>query len=75
MKKLVNIKVNGTAYQREVEPRLLLVHFLRDVLGLTGTQGITHTHHAGAPRALFAAGAAAAVLLALGINAGWCRSR
>ena len=25
------------------------------VLGLTGTQGITHTHHAGAPRALFAA--------------------
>jgi aerobic carbon-monoxide dehydrogenase small subunit len=37
VKKLVNIKINGTAYQREVEPRLLLVHFLRDVLGLTGT--------------------------------------
>ena len=33
----VSITVNGTAYQREVEPRLLLVHFLRDSLGLTGT--------------------------------------
>ena len=33
----VSITVNGTAYQREVEPRLLLVHFLRDTLGLTGT--------------------------------------
>ena len=37
MKKLVELKINGTAYQGEVEPRLLLVHFLRDVLGLTGT--------------------------------------
>jgi len=29
--------VNGTAQQGDVEPRLLLVHYLRDVLGLTGT--------------------------------------
>jgi len=33
----VSITVNGRSYEREVEPRLLLVHFLRDQLGLTGT--------------------------------------
>ena len=33
----VRIEVNGTQYDREVEPRLLLVHFLREELGLTGT--------------------------------------
>jgi carbon-monoxide dehydrogenase small subunit len=33
----VTIDVNGTKYSHDVEPRLLLVHFLRDVLGLTGT--------------------------------------
>jgi carbon-monoxide dehydrogenase small subunit len=37
MKKAVSIKVNGVAHRDEVEPRLLLVHYLRDVLGLTGT--------------------------------------
>jgi carbon-monoxide dehydrogenase small subunit len=37
MKKAINITVNGVSYQHEVEPRLLLVHYLRDVLGLTGT--------------------------------------
>jgi len=37
MKKSLNISVNGAAHSHEVEPRLLLVHFLRDVLGLTGT--------------------------------------
>lgn len=33
----VSVTVNGTAHQADVEPRLLLVHLLRDVLGLTGT--------------------------------------
>jgi carbon-monoxide dehydrogenase small subunit len=33
----VTISVNGQSYASEVEPRLLLVHYLRDVLGLTGT--------------------------------------
>ncbi len=33
----VRIEVNGTRYNREVEARLLLVHFLREELGLTGT--------------------------------------
>jgi len=37
MTQTVSITVNGVAYERQVEPRLLLVHFLRDVLGLTGT--------------------------------------
>ena len=37
MKKAININVNGTAHEDEVEPRMLLVHYLRDVLGLTGT--------------------------------------
>ena len=34
----VSITVNGRRYDREVEPRLLLVHFIRDVIGLTGTK-------------------------------------
>jgi aerobic-type carbon monoxide dehydrogenase small subunit (CoxS/CutS family) len=33
----LTVTVNGTAYQREVEPRLLLTDFLRHGLGLTGT--------------------------------------
>ena len=37
MKKAISINVNGVAYQHEVEPRVLLVHYLRDALGLTGT--------------------------------------
>ena len=34
----VSLTVNGQLQQHEVDPRLLLVHFLRDVLGLTGTK-------------------------------------
>jgi carbon-monoxide dehydrogenase small subunit len=37
MKKPINVTVNGVAHHNEVEPRVLLVHYLRDVLGLTGT--------------------------------------
>jgi len=33
----IHVKVNGVDYTHEVEPRLLLVHYLRDVLQLTGT--------------------------------------
>ncbi len=36
-KKKVSLKINGVAHTREVEPRLLLVDFLRDAVGLTGT--------------------------------------
>ena len=44
----VSITVNGRAYKREVEPRLLLAHFLRDTLGLTGTNVGCDTSHCGA---------------------------
>ena len=37
MKQAISINVNGVDHSSEVEPRLLLVHYLRDVLGLTGT--------------------------------------
>ena len=37
MNREVSISVNGASHRDEVEPRLLLVHYLRDVLGLTGT--------------------------------------
>ncbi|MBI4465309.1 MAG: (2Fe-2S)-binding protein [Acidobacteria bacterium] len=37
MKVPVQITVNGKQHRSEVEPRLLLVHYLRDVLELTGT--------------------------------------
>jgi carbon-monoxide dehydrogenase small subunit len=37
MKKSLSMTVNGVAREHEVEPRLLLVHYLREVLNLTGT--------------------------------------
>jgi len=37
MKKAISLNVNGVARNDEVEPRMLLVHYLRDVLDLTGT--------------------------------------
>ncbi len=44
----IRVTVNGTAHAHEVEPRLLLVHFLRDVLGLTGTHIGCDTSQCGA---------------------------
>ncbi|MEL6925262.1 MAG: (2Fe-2S)-binding protein [Bacteroidota bacterium] len=37
MKTTITTTVNGKSHTNEVEDRLLLVHYLRDVLGLTGT--------------------------------------
>ncbi|MGE0821664.1 MAG: (2Fe-2S)-binding protein [Candidatus Binatia bacterium] len=37
MKQTITVNVNGQLYTHDVEPRLLLVHFLREVLSLTGT--------------------------------------
>jgi Aerobic-type carbon monoxide dehydrogenase, small subunit CoxS/CutS homologs len=37
MKQAISINVNGVDHHDEVEPRLLLVHYLRDTVGLTGT--------------------------------------
>lgn len=44
----INLKVNGVACSHEVEPRLLLVHYLRDVLRLTGTHVGCDTSSCGA---------------------------
>jgi len=37
VKSVVTIKINGVQHKHEVEPRMLLVHFLRDLCKLTGT--------------------------------------
>ncbi len=44
----VKITVNGKTYERDVEPRMLLVHFLRDELDLTGTNIGCDTSQCGA---------------------------
>jgi len=44
----VNVTVNGEARESEVEPRMLLVHYLRDTLGLTGTHIGCDTSNCGA---------------------------
>jgi aerobic carbon-monoxide dehydrogenase small subunit len=44
----VSVTVNGQQRTAEVEPRLLLVHFLRDTLGLTGTHVGCDTSNCGA---------------------------
>ena len=44
----VTMTVNGTSYTNDVEPRLLLVHYIRDVLGLTGTHVGCDTSQCGA---------------------------
>jgi len=44
----VAVRVNGRSYERDVEPRMLLVHFLRDELGLTGTHIGCDTSNCGA---------------------------
>jgi carbon-monoxide dehydrogenase small subunit len=43
----VTVSVNGEQHAREVEPRTLLVHFLRDDLGLTGTHWGCDTSNCG----------------------------
>jgi carbon-monoxide dehydrogenase small subunit len=44
----VRLQVNGTEHELEVEPRMLLVHALRDELGLTGTHVGCDTSNCGA---------------------------
>ncbi|CCF82606.1 (2Fe-2S)-binding protein [Nitrolancea hollandica] len=48
MKHQISVTVNGTQHTDEVEPRLLLVHYLRDVLNLTGTHIGCDTSQCGA---------------------------
>jgi carbon-monoxide dehydrogenase small subunit len=44
----INLTVDGVGYVDEVEPRVLLVHYLRDVLGKTGTPIGCDTSNCGA---------------------------
>jgi aerobic carbon-monoxide dehydrogenase small subunit len=44
----VSIRVNGDLISREIEPRLLLVHFIRETPGLTGTHWGCDTSNCGA---------------------------
>jgi carbon-monoxide dehydrogenase small subunit len=46
--KTISVEVNGVAYEREVEARRLLVHFIRDDLDLTGTHVGCDTGNCGA---------------------------
>ena len=43
----ITVNVNGEEYTRDISPRLLLVHFLRDDLGLTGTHWGCDTSNCG----------------------------
>ena len=48
MKIPIQVTVNGQGHQSEVEPRTLLVHYLREELGLTGTKVGCDTSQCGA---------------------------
>jgi carbon-monoxide dehydrogenase small subunit len=48
MRQAIAVRVNGRERHDEVEPRLLLVHYLRDVVGLTGTHAGCDTSQCGA---------------------------
>jgi carbon-monoxide dehydrogenase small subunit len=43
----ISITINGQDRRHEAEPRLLLVHFIRDVMGLTGTKVACDTSQCG----------------------------
>ena len=47
-KQKIRVKINGADMESDVEPRLLLVHCIRDVFGLTGTHIGCDTTHCGA---------------------------
>ena len=51
--KTIKVEVNGDLYEREVESRRLLVHFLRDDLDLTGTHVGCDTGNCGACTVLY----------------------
>jgi len=44
----ISVTINGTSYSGDVEPRTLLVHYIRDVAGLTGTNVGCDTSSCGA---------------------------
>ena len=67
----VSITINGVLYTREVEPRLLLAHFLREMIGLTGTNIGCDTSQCGACTVLLD-GAAVKSCTVLAVQADEC---
>ncbi len=61
--KLVSVEINGQVYERMVDARRLLVHFLRDELDLTGTHIGCDTGNCGACTILFDGHAAKSCML------------
>jgi aerobic carbon-monoxide dehydrogenase small subunit len=53
MARAITVTVNGEKHQHDVEPRLLLVHYLREVLSLTGTHIGCDTSQCGACTVFF----------------------
>jgi len=68
MKHSVSVTVNGVSHRDEVEPRLLLVHYLRETLGLTGTKVGCDTGQCGACTVLMD-GQAVKVCMVLAVQA------
>ena len=52
-KQTVHLKINGQQREADVEPRFLLVHFIRETLGLTGTHVGCDTSNCGACTVVF----------------------
>jgi carbon-monoxide dehydrogenase small subunit len=48
VKKTVTMTINGVSYTHDVEPRVLLVHYIRELVGLTGTHVGCDTSQCGA---------------------------
>ncbi|MBK6489141.1 MAG: (2Fe-2S)-binding protein [Gemmatimonadetes bacterium] len=67
----INVSVNGRGHTRDVEPRTLLVHFLREALGLTGTHVGCDTSQCGACTVLLdGRGVKSCTVLAVQANGG-----
>lgn len=71
MKVPVSITINSHLYEREVEPRLLLIHFIRDLIGLTGSKVGCDTSQCGACTVLLD-GVAAKACTCLAVQADGC---
>jgi aerobic-type carbon monoxide dehydrogenase small subunit (CoxS/CutS family) len=64
----ITVTVNGEAYERDVDPRRLLIHFIRDDLDLTGSHVGCDTGNCGACTILFNGEAVKSCML-LGVQA------
>ena len=70
MKREISVTVNGQQHHSEVEPRMLLVHYLRETLDLTGTHIGCDTSQCGACTVLLD-GAIGESMYRSGCSGGW----